>query len=225
LFAGQYFDEETQLHYNYHRYYDPQTGRYTQSDPIGLAGGLNTYAYVIGNPITYIDPQGLARQYQFSISGTIQAGFPQLGFLGAGLGGGSTLGISIPDDWKNWKCHQFFANGQFNIMAGIGAFAGVGATVGTSNSDGPLASGITSSSGMYGEANVGWGVAGGVNIVAADGTNMLNSSDWFEPAEGFNFSPVPRVGAGFGASAGVGQYFTGGFTTPTIDDDCECSEQ
>jgi len=57
--AGQYFDSETGLHHNYHRYYDPRTGRYISPDPIGLVGGINLYTYTSNNPTNAIDPLGL----------------------------------------------------------------------------------------------------------------------------------------------------------------------
>jgi len=58
-FPGQYADAETGFNYNYFRDYDPTTGRYIESDPIGLGGGLNTYAYVKNNPVKMIDAKGL----------------------------------------------------------------------------------------------------------------------------------------------------------------------
>ena len=62
-YPGQTFDEETGLHYNYFRSYDPKTGRYTQGDPIGLEGGWNRFGYVGGDPINWSDPEGLAAEH------------------------------------------------------------------------------------------------------------------------------------------------------------------
>jgi RHS repeat-associated protein len=56
-YQGQYLDRETGLHYNTFRYYDPDIGRFTQPDPIGLAGGFNLYQYA-PNGLTWVDPWG-----------------------------------------------------------------------------------------------------------------------------------------------------------------------
>ncbi|EGZ3996170.1 RHS repeat protein, partial [Salmonella enterica subsp. enterica serovar Wichita] len=67
---GQQYDEESGLHYNRHRYYDPGQGRYITQDPTGLAGGLNPYVYAL-NPVSWTDPLGLE---QFLFSNADEAG-------------------------------------------------------------------------------------------------------------------------------------------------------
>jgi RHS repeat-associated protein len=74
---GQYFDKETNLHYNYFRDYDPSLGRYGESDPIGLQGGINTYAYVRGDPVNRTDEDGL------------------FGAAGAVIGAATSIGIQV----------------------------------------------------------------------------------------------------------------------------------
>ena len=73
-YPGQQYDSATGLNYNYFRDYDPSTGRYSQSDPIGLRGGISTYAYAHQNPYLWIDPKGLAVSTcaNLNASGTIQ---------------------------------------------------------------------------------------------------------------------------------------------------------
>ncbi|PWJ72508.1 UNVERIFIED_ORG: RHS repeat-associated protein, partial [Pantoea agglomerans] len=70
-YQGQYFDAETGLHYNRFRYYDPDAGRFVSQDPIGLAGGVNLYQYA-PNPLSWIDPLGLARKCEPSSPGSMQ---------------------------------------------------------------------------------------------------------------------------------------------------------
>ena len=86
-FPGQYYDRETGLSYNYFRDYDPRTGRYVQSDPIGLDGGVNTYAYAVANPMLYVDPYGL--DITVSFNGSAAAG---AGHVGIGVNSSSTVG-------------------------------------------------------------------------------------------------------------------------------------
>ncbi len=73
-FPGQYYDQETNLSYNYFRDYEPSTGRYVESDPIGLRGGINTYGYVGGNPLQLVDPRGLDFWIEGSVEG--EGGYP-----------------------------------------------------------------------------------------------------------------------------------------------------
>lgn len=109
-FPGQYSDAETGDHQNGFRDYDPTVGRYLETDPIGLLGGLNTYAYTGNDPLNFRDPSGhllvgaVAGGIAGGISGAYagyQGGGGWEGALGGGLGGalaGGALGLIDPSE-------------------------------------------------------------------------------------------------------------------------------
>ncbi|MFH0089205.1 RHS repeat domain-containing protein, partial [Pseudomonas aeruginosa] len=113
-FPGQYYDAESGLHYNYFRDYDPETGRYVESDPIGLDGGLNTYAYVGSNPVGLVDPNGLSP----TATAGAGAGFVVGGPPGAVVGGLIGLGLGVWGANAAWDAYHDEASEGGSASAG-----------------------------------------------------------------------------------------------------------
>ena len=175
-FPGQYRDSETGLAYNMLRDYAPKTGRYVQSDPIGLAGGsFSTYGYVGGNPLGRVDPWGLA-------SLTIGAG-------GSGqfamIGGGSSTSVGIDTTGNLCIVFETCANFGFGVSGGLGI-------VGSVSSEN-LCSGHSMSTGGF--------IEGGAGVFSS-GSASTNTDDFGRGASGIA-AGRGLLGIGGGRAAGV----------------------
>ncbi|MEO8157087.1 MAG: RHS repeat-associated core domain-containing protein [Betaproteobacteria bacterium] len=148
-------------YYNVYRDYSPEIGRYIESDPIGLTGGINTYTYVGGNPISYTDPEG---KFLVGLAG---AG------IGAVIGAGASVAAQLIQNQGNWNCVDWSNVGWSAATGALGGLllttpigttwagaAGIGALTNTLNYG--LTNSVSDWSVGGALAAAGSGVAGGL---------------------------------------------------------------
>jgi RHS repeat-associated protein len=201
-FPGQYFQLETGLAYNWHRTYDPVTGRYTQPDPLGFLDGPSIYAYSESSPFMRTDREGLK-----------SAGIGIYGELTPGVGFGSGLGFQVDFPWFG-DCTPFDLKlfGSLSGRVGLAASGGISAGLNTGSQecscivaetnvlDGQMEGDLSAYFGFFGVTKVFPVIRG------ADGSLDFDTSSTGANAE------LPRLkvrkedgfSLGAGASAGLG---------------------
>lgn len=195
-FPGQYFDEESNLSYNYYRSYRAPDGRYTQFDPIGLRGGPNGFAYVGGNPLNYTDPTGLW---------AVDVG----GFWGAGAN--FTFGYDA-------ATQRGFFNAQFGYGVGGGFMYSPDGGLPTGQAALVGCNGDRTFLGMFGKAGVS-GLGASVDVVAANAGYGVQTNRPHGGLSWFDLSFGKRWGLKAEAAGGVQMTAV---TRPNSTENCSC---
>jgi RHS repeat-associated protein len=111
-YPGQHYDRHTGWHYNYFRDYEPGTGRYVQSDPIGLGGGVSTYGYALQNPWRFVDPTGEQAQLALCFGGPVPCALAAGSMVACGIAVLQSRrfpqldGVPEPPDPSTWQCEN-----------------------------------------------------------------------------------------------------------------------
>jgi len=180
-FPGQYFDQETGLHYNLFRYYCSETGRYLRTDPIGSYNGTAKYIYASLNPLIYIDPFGL-KEY-VTVSGALTANFPS----GRKISVGGEAGVFFAVDPCSKEIHGYNYWG-----AGIGDGKGFAGTVEI---------GVLRMNKLTDIAGHGWAISGFVaQFLSGFSGQIYGNFKWFNGIDGDE-----AVGASIGRAVGSGK--------------------
>lgn len=206
VYPGQSFDQETGFHYNYHRYYDPRTGRYLTPDPIGLAGGINLFAYAWNNPVNSIDPIGL-----FGLGAAGGGSFTFFGFRGGidlelriikdfnkSIFEGWSLGLTFTHTWANMYKEEYNDSCEEQPSPwGMNVEGGVRSLITNANNIGQ----------MIGESVTIVGAGAGLIVGGGGELSVMTEEDYRTPVTNSPGSPVYELSLGApplpGADVGV----------------------